>query len=99
MRDEPAATGSAPSHSIALENHHPRANGSHQVSVRRDAAHIGAARFELSEMAQLSCVSNRTEISDEAPDDLGIGGGCSARCRNDHAAVALAFDRAPCRDR
>ncbi len=50
-------------------------------------------------MVQIIARTGPTEVSYEASDDLWIRGGRPARCRNHHAAVALAFGQPSYRDR
>src|ERR1035437_9894863 len=64
--------------------------GVKNISVRCDAVHVHAPRFELTKMGADFL---RTEVSHEAPNDLWPRGGRPACCRNHHPVVAHAFDR------
>jgi hypothetical protein len=68
----------------------------HQVSVRREAAHIRAPRFELIKMLQTFLRTER-EASHEASDDSWFRRYRSIRRRDCHAAVS--FDPADRRNR
>jgi hypothetical protein len=71
----------------------------HQVSVRREAAHIRASRFELIRMVQifLRIGTERETFSHEASDNFCFHVCRSIRRRNRYAAVS--FDRDVRRDR